>query len=413
MAWLRQVPPSARHPRDRWQVRYRDDTDQERSAGIYPTQAAANAVKRRLDRGESIQSIRGLAEETGDQRKALTLFGDYVTNTWWPRWRDGHPHSAYLYGKRIEKRILPAFGNLRFVDLDADLIGDWKAKMLAAELAPQTINAYLSLLSTIFNAAVDSDYLPRSPMRRKSQAGRAEAVKKEREPRREVWLTRAQLDRVAAAISPRYRALVLVAALTGLRWGELTALRWDDLQLERAFDDGAVAGPGRLRVVRALSDPGNSGDIRVKGPKTEASKRTITLDQETVDAFMAHRQLVGDDVCGDGGYVFTTPGGSRGPGGPLARSNFWRVWNRALKDAKLHTLWQEHGGLHFHDLRHTHATWLLARRVPLIAVANRLGHANPVITMMIYAHVDRLVDRGELTADDLGLEGDDLPNTQK
>ena len=413
MAWLRHVPPSARHPRDRWQVRYRDDTDQERSAGIYPTQAAANAVKRRLDRGESIQSIRGLAEETGDQGKALTLFGDYVTNTWWPRWREGHPHSAYLYGKRIEKRILPAFGNLRFVDLDADLIGDWKAKMLAAELAPHTINAYLSLLSTIFNAAVDSDYLPRSPMRRKSQAGRAEAVKKEREPRREVWLTRAQLDRVAAAISPRYRALVLVAALTGLRWGELTALRWDDLQLERAFDDGAVAGPGRLRVVRALSDPGNSGGIRVKGPKTEAGKRTIALDQETVDAFMAHRQLVGDDVCGDGGYVFTTPGGSRGPGGPLARSNFWRVWNRALKDAKLHTLWQEHGGLHFHDLRHTHATWLLARRVPLIAVANRLGHANPVITMMVYAHVDRLVERGELTADDLGLEGDDRPNTQK
>jgi hypothetical protein len=154
MAWLRQVPPLARHPRDRWQVRYRDDTDQERSAGIYPTQPAANAVKRRLDRGESIQSIRGLAEETGDQRKALTLFGDYVTNTWWPRWRDGHPHSAYLYGKRIEKRILPAFGNLRFVDLDADLIGDWKAKMIAEELAPQTINAYVQLDEQVDHAGL-------------------------------------------------------------------------------------------------------------------------------------------------------------------------------------------------------------------------------------------------------------------
>jgi hypothetical protein len=65
MAWLRHVPPSARHPRDRWQIRYRDETDQERSAGIYPTQAAADAVKRRLDRGEHIQSIRGVAEETG------------------------------------------------------------------------------------------------------------------------------------------------------------------------------------------------------------------------------------------------------------------------------------------------------------------------------------------------------------
>src|SRR6266511_3080531 len=251
MAWLRHLPPSARHPRDRWQVRYRDDASQERSAGIYPTQAAANAVKRRLDRGESIQSIRGLAEETGDQDKALLLFGD----------------------------------------LDADLIGDWKAKMIAEQLAPQTINAYLALLSTILNAAVDSDYLPRSPMRRKSQAGRAEAVKKEREPRREVWLTRSQLDRVAVAITRRYRALVLAAALTGLRWGELAALRWDDLQLERPFDDGAVAGPGRLRVVRALSDPGNSGRLRVKGPKTEASKRTIALDQETIDAFLAHREL--------------------------------------------------------------------------------------------------------------------------
>jgi hypothetical protein len=253
-----------------------------------------------------------LAEETGDQGKALTLFGDYVTNTWWPRWRDGHPHSAYLYGKRIEKRILPAFGYLRFVDLDADLIGVWKAKMLAEELAPQTINAYLALLSTILNAAVDSDYLPRSPMRRKSQAGRAEAVKKEREPRREVWLTRTQLDRVAAAISPRYRALVLAAALTGLRWGELAALRWDDLQLERPFDDGAVAGPGRLRVVRALSDPGNSGGIRVKGPKTEASKRTIALNQETVDAFLLVGHVgVGVDV-GRGDLFVSEPEGDYG-----------------------------------------------------------------------------------------------------
>src|SRR6266545_3135789 len=259
---------------------------------------------------------------------------------------------------KAAKRRLPTFGDLRFIDLDADRVGDWKAKMVAEGLAAQTINAYLSLLGTILNAAVDSDYLPRSPMRRKSGAGRVEAAKNQRAPRREVWLTRAQLDRLAAAITPRYRALVLAAALTGLRWGELTALRWDDLQLTRPFDDGAVGGPGRVRVVRELSDPSNSGRMQVKGPKTEAGRRTIALDQETVDALVAHRELVG----GQGWeFVFTTPGGSQGPGGPLAR------------------------------------------RVPLVAVANRLGHANPVITMMVYAHVDRLVERGELTAEELGL----------
>ena len=59
--------------------------------------------------------------------------------------------------------------------------------------------------------------------------------------------------------------------------------------------------------------------------------------------------------------------------------------------------------LHFHDLRHTHATWLIAQRVPMIAVAGRLGHANAVVTMTVYAHVDKLVDRGLLTVDELGL----------
>jgi hypothetical protein len=59
--------------------------------------------------------------------------------------------------------------------------------------------------------------------------------------------------------------------------------------------------------------------------------------------------------------------------------------------------------LRFHDLRHTHATWMIAKQVPPTAVARRLGHANPVITMMVYAHVTQLVQAGSLTAGDLGL----------
>jgi integrase len=87
----------------------------------------------------------------------------------------------------------------------------------------------------------------------------------------------------------------------------------------------------------------------------------------------------------------------------LAHNNFIRVWKRALAKAELAHLWPEYGGLHFHDLRHTHATWLIAQRVPMIAVAGRLGHANAVVTMMVYAHVDKLVDRRLLTVDELGL----------
>jgi integrase len=398
MAWIAPIPPSPRHPYERYQVRYQDGKRQ-RSAGIFPTKRRALAEKRAIERGDRDQP-QPVADL--DPEKANTLFGEYVTTKWWPAWKDQHPASEYGTRKKLEKRILATFGDLPLGELDATTVGAWKAAMVAEGLTPRTVNTYLSLLGTILNAAVDDDYLPRSPLLRKSGAGRPAATRNQPVSRREVWLTRSQLDRLVAAIGERYRALVLMAALTGMRWGELIALRWDDLRLDAPLHDGAVGGPGRLRIARAISDPRRSGRGIEKGPKTEAGIRTIALDQETVDVLRAHRKLVGGDTVD---RVFTTPGGSQGRGGMLSSNNFARVWKRALRKAQLDHLWPEYGGLHFHDLRHTHATWLIAQRVPTIAVAGRLGHANAVVTMMVYAHVDKLVDRGLLTADELGLPG--------
>ncbi len=403
MAWLRYVVPSARHPRERWQVRYRDSSGKERSAGIYNTPKAAETARKRIARG--LPPTLEILPTDVDVTKAQTLFGDYVEKVWWPTWNAQHPDSAYQTGKRIEKRILPFFGHLPFAALDADRVGAWKAGLATSGLKPASVNSYLSLLGSILNAAVDSDYLPHSPLMRRSRAGRVAAAKNLPVNRREVWITRGQLDLLTQAITACYRSLVLVAALTGMRWGELAALRWDDVHLDKPLDDGAVSGPGRLRVVRAVSDPSRCGrDRRIKGPKTQAGQRIIALDQETCDTLRQHQEAFADER---GGLVFTTPGGSRGPGGMLAPNNFRRVWLRTLQQAGLTGGWPEYGGLHFHDLRHTHATWLLALRVPMIAVSARLGHASPVITMMTYAHVDRQVDRGLLTAEDLGLATSD------
>lgn len=97
--------------------------------------------------------------------------------------------------------------------LDADQIGSWKAHLIAGGLKPTTVNTYLSLLGTILNAAIDSDYLPHSPLMRKSRAGRVAVAKNLPAARREVWIIRGQLDTLTEAIAPRYRALVRVAAL--------------------------------------------------------------------------------------------------------------------------------------------------------------------------------------------------------
>jgi len=218
------------------------------------------------------------------------------------------PRLRHSVGKRIEKWILPTFGNLPFAALDADRIGAWKASLVAEGLKPTTVNTYLSLLGTILNTAVDSDYLPHSPLIRKSHAGRVAAAKNLPVDRREVWITRRQLDALAEAIDARYRALVRVAALTGMRWGELAALRWEDMRLDHPLDDGAVSGPGRLRVVRAFSDPGRSGNGRFKGPKTQAGRRTIALDTDTCETLRQHHDEFRDEETG---LVFTTPGGAR------------------------------------------------------------------------------------------------------
>jgi hypothetical protein len=170
----RASPPSPRHPKPRWQVRYRDGT-RERSAGIYTSPKAAETVRKRVERG--LPALVEAPAEDVDTTKAQTLFGDYVEKVWWPTWKAQHPDSAYQTGKRIEKRILPTLGNTPFAALDADRIGAWKASLVAAGLKPSSVNSYLSLLGTILNAAVDSEYLSRSPLMRRSRAGRVAAAK--------------------------------------------------------------------------------------------------------------------------------------------------------------------------------------------------------------------------------------------
>ena len=135
MAWIAVVPPSPRHPHERYQVRYQDGKWQ-RSAGIIPTKRRAEAERRAIERGRS-EPV-GPAEV--DLERARTRFGEYLAAKWWPAWKDQHPTSEYGTRKKVEKRILPTFGDIPLIDLDASTIGAWKSAMLAEELSPQTVN---------------------------------------------------------------------------------------------------------------------------------------------------------------------------------------------------------------------------------------------------------------------------------
>jgi len=152
------------------------------------------------------------------------------------------------------------------------------------------------------------------------------------------------------------RALLLTAALTGLRKGELVALRWRD-----------VDWPAQRIRVRRNYTHGAYGT-----PKTRRSARSVPMVDEVAGAL--DRLFKGSRWQGDDDLVFAHPLS----GEVLAKSNISRRMRRALKAAGLD---QTH---RFHDLRHTFATRLAAQGVPMRSLQEMLGHAE-FKTTLIYA----------------------------
>ncbi|MEV7046619.1 site-specific integrase [Amycolatopsis sp. NPDC051061] len=170
---------------------------------------------------------------------------------------------------------------------------------------------------------------------------------------------------------PIARLLVITAAWTGCRWGELAGLHRDNVDLRRGV---LVIDP----LVGALHE---SGSMRWLGPpKTRASARTIALPPFLVvlqrEHLARHRY----------GFVFTTPSGTW-----LWRSTFLRRVFRPAVDG-IEASGTKAGcaavrrGLTFHGLRHSHKTWLIAGGAPEIAQARRLGHHLDNRVIETYSH---------------------------
>jgi len=197
---------------------------------------------------------------------------------------------------------------------------------------------------------------------------------------------------LAAAEGDELFPLYRLAALTGMRRGELCGLRWEDANLA----DRTV----QVRQTLAMID----GTPSVATPKSRRSRRVLDIDDETVRILRAHRQrqLEAAEFVGEGwhetGYVFTTTIGT--PQHPDNVSKRFVVLVKTL-DVRYLTL---------DGLRHTHATHLLSIGKNPRMVSERLGHADVAFTLQVYGHVLPGHQRGAAEAaaglvDDLGMDG--------
>lgn len=177
-----------------------------------------------------------------------------------------------------------------------------------------------------------------------------------------VFLTPAQLDAILAHVQlAADQLLIRVMAATGLRWGEATALTATDI----TFSETCT-----IRVNKAWKQA--PGGPVVGPPKTRRSNRTVILPDVLTPVLERHVQTLEP-----GGLVFTAPGGGRVRHSTFSR----RVWLPAVEAAKIDA------APRLHDLRHTHASWLISQGVPLPVIQRRLGHESIKTTVDRYGHL--------------------------
>jgi integrase len=314
------------------------------------------------------RALRELASAVDDGRmmgREMTL-SDLLAQ-WLDLCRDElSPTTLREYRRLIAKRIGPALGPVSIAKLTTpELDNFYKALTREASLSPSSVRHVHSIIRRALRQAVRWGWIAHNP-----------AVNASPPRLRHDEITPPSLDelRLLLAAADRYDAsfgvLVRVATATGLRRGEVCGLRWNDVDLDRK----------RLHVRRAVvAIPDGAAE---KDTKTHASRK-MTLDAITIAALRSHceRSAALAETCGVAlprdAYVFSHhPDGSR----PLHPDNVTAAFRRLAKREGL-------AGVRFHDLRHAHATQLLAAGVPLRTVSGRLGHANASTTLNIYAHV--------------------------
>lgn len=284
------------------------------------------------------------APEAG-RRKLASYADDYLARD------DLRESTRVLYASLWKNHLADQWASVAVGDVTVAKVRAWHTSA-AKTTRPTALAQSYRLLRAILGVAVTDEVIAANPCKLRS-AGTPKPARPSRS------LTVAEVQALASAVPERYRALVLVLAFGGLRFGEATALRRADV-----LDDGA-----RLQVERTVRYL--NGRWLVGEPKTDAGRRTVALPGAVSTALATHLdQFVAD---GDEALVFGTATGSY-----LARSNWNETFRRAVESCGL-------PAVRPHELRHTGATLAAGTGATTKELMRRMGHSSPAAAL-IYQH---------------------------
>ena len=239
------------------------------------------------------------------ERRAAQIKGATVDQMFEAYIADGdlRPRTRDLYEYQWRRLVSPTLGSQEVVSLKPSDVAEWRAGL---PKAPRQREQVSDLLRTVLNLAVDRELISRNPATRSRRKIKAKVA---RTTRREVpRLTREEVVTIAAHMPSERRFAVLLAAYTGVRFGELAALRRSDFELRRQ-DDGELIG-ATLTVTRAVTRPKGDDGIRrsVEGsPKSDAARRAIAVPTGLLATLEAY--LVEHAQPAKNGLLFPTASG--------------------------------------------------------------------------------------------------------
>jgi integrase len=334
MAWVEQTGSES------WRVRHTDDEGRVQSISGFVSEEQAHSYASSI----AVDRRPGSWVNPGDGLMTLNAW----TRLWLPTLRVSE-RTEENYRRDLRLHVLPRWGEQSLASITAADVNAWTAQLSTAGYAPATVTSLVKLLSRLLTDAVDARLIAVNPVLRRPRRGlRVLAPVAER-----VWATPERVVQVAENATALGGAtmgmLIVTAAWTGLRWGEIAGLQRCNLHL----DDGV------LRVDRYVGGLHESGQrVWLGPPKTNASVRTVSLPPFLISLLHEHLERT------DGVPVFSGP-----KGGWLRRSNVDRRVLRPAADGTLELprtsvrLAPVQPGLTFHGLRHSQKTWLIVRRV--------------------------------------------------
>lgn len=346
----------------RWRARWRDETGRRRSKSFATRDEAEvelAAIVGDMARGRYV-----------DPEISSITFAEYSER--WFAAREYSPLTRVGTRYRMNLYIMPFFGRRRLRDITPSVVQAWNVEMRDRGLSPSTRALAFGFVLSVLAQAVDDGLLARNPA----------ASRTVRPPRRvrtkvEPW----PLERVQAfreQLPPRWRILVDLGALAGMRQGETFGFSVDDIDWS--------AGVVHVRR-QVLGFPSSKSAFAL--PKY-SKQRAIPAPERLLDALDDHLRLFparevtlpwGDL---DGDLVSHPLVASSREGGPAAKNYMSQmVWRPALQRAGIEMI-RANGS---HALRHHYASMLLAAGESILVVAERLGHSDPAFTLRTYTHV--------------------------